>query len=215
MQQVKIIMDNRERNQEILSRLELKNAELEFKQLPVGDYIVSDRVCIERKTESDLKSSVINARLFDQLERLKKSFEKPILILETSESGFELGRNILLGVISSLYLDYNVQLILSSDAQETADIIYAIAAREQTDKKKQPRLVGLKRAYNDYQWQMLVLCSIPGVGQTLARDLLKKFKTVKSVANATTKELMEVDKIGKKKAQRIYDILNSEPMRGD
>lgn len=210
MQHVKIIIDNRERNRDIISRLESKGAIIELKQAPVGDYIVSDRVCIERKTESDLQGSVINARLFDQLDRLNKSFEKPILILETDNYGFGLGDNIMLGILASVYLDHNIQIMWSDGTQDTADIIYALAAREQTRKGKEPKLVGIKRAYSDYQWQTLILCSIPGVGPKLARELIKKFKNIRNIANAQEKELMLVEKIGKKKAQRIYEILNKE-----
>ncbi len=212
MQQVKIIIDNRERNSEIISRLESKDAQIELKQAPVGDYIVSDRVCIERKTHSDLQGSVINARLFDQLDRLGKSFEKPILILEMDEHGFNLGDNIMLGILASVYLDHNVQVMWSKGPRDTADIIYALAAREQVKNKREPRLVGIKRAYTDYQWQTLILCSIPGVGPKLARDLIKKFKNIRSIANAQEKELMLVEKIGKKKAHRIYEVLNSEQL---
>lgn len=210
MQQVKIIMDNRERNEGILLCLKSKDVIIEHRQMPVGDYVLSERVCIERKTESDLQNSVINSRLFDQLDRLKHSFEKPILLIERDEIGFSLGENVMLGLIASLYIDYGVQVIYSKGPADTVDIICAIASREQHAKGKMPRLVGLKRAYSDYQWQMLVLRSIPGVGEKLAGDMLKRFKSIRAIAHAEVEELMEVEKIGKKKAQRIWEVLNKE-----
>ena len=44
----------------------------------------------------------------------------------------------------------------------------------------------------------------------MARSLLKHFKSVKRIANADVKELMEVEKIGKKKATQIHGVINSE-----
>ncbi len=214
MHQVKIIMDNRERNEEILSCLKSKGVLIEYGQMPVGDYALSERVCIERKTESDLQNSVINSRLFDQLERLRQSFEKPMLVIEHDSAGFNLGANVMLGLVASLYLDYGIQVIHSKGPADTADIICAIASREQRANVNEPRLVGIKRAYSDYQWQILVLRSIPGVGEKLARDMLKRFKSIRAIANANVKDLSEIEKIGKKKAQRIWEVLNKEINNG-
>ena len=210
MQCFKIIVDNRERNLDILQTLSDSGMDLSFAQLPVGDYIVSDRICVERKTVSDFESSIIDNRLFEQLGRLNESFDKPILIIEGSESDHRLGTNVIIGTILKLYLDYNVQVIKSGSAEETAVILSKFAEREQTDKKKEPRLMGIKRARTMYQWQILMLSSVPGIGPNIAHGLLEHFKTIRSVAVADVEDLMEVEKIGKKKAEGIYRIINSE-----
>jgi len=62
----KIIIDNRERNSLVASELLSLGFEIEFKQLPVADYIVNG-IAIERKTLSDFKSSIINKRIIRQL----------------------------------------------------------------------------------------------------------------------------------------------------
>ncbi|MEM0086782.1 MAG: ERCC4 domain-containing protein [Candidatus Micrarchaeaceae archaeon] len=207
--QVKIIIDNRERNFQIIEALSNKDIAIEVAQLPVGDYIVSDRACIERKTASDFENSIMNARLFDQLERLKNSFSKPILLIELND-GFRLSQKVILGAILKAYLDYGIQVIVSDSSGETADIIEAIARREQSDGKREPRLVGMKKAYTLLQWQLLILESVQGVGPKLAMALLKKFRSIRNIANAEAKELESVDKIGSKKAATIHKILNAE-----
>ncbi|MEM3279828.1 MAG: ERCC4 domain-containing protein [Candidatus Micrarchaeaceae archaeon] len=206
---VKIIIDNRERNFEMLDALSNRDVAIEVAQLPVGDYIVSDRTCIERKSASDFESSIMNARIFDQLERMKKSFSKPILLIELS-GGFRLSKNVILGAILKAYLDYGVQVIVSEGPAETAEIIEAIARREQNSRSREPRLVGTKKAYTTLQWQLLILESVQGVGPKLAKELLKKFKSIRNVANASIEELESVDKIGPKKAETIHSILNTE-----
>ena len=210
MPDARIIVDNRERNLNIIEGLEKSGVDLTFAQLPVGDYILSDRICVERKTSSDLEGSIINARLFDQLERLKASFEKPMLLVEGRGTDFRLNGNVILGTALKVYLDYGIQVIWSTDALETADILAAISKREQEHQNREPKLVGIKRAYTEDQWQLLILSSIPGVGTKLAKNLLARFRSIKNIVNSSIDDLSEVEKIGKKKAQRIYEILNTE-----
>jgi len=207
--EIKIIVDKRERNLDILEGLSGSGIRLSFAQLPVGDYIISDRMCIERKTASDFESSIMNARLFDQIERLDHTYKKPILLLEGDDSEFTMKPNVVLGAIISLYSDYNVQVIRTRDAGETVSTIARLAEREY-EEKREPKMLGSKRAFTNSQWQILILSSIPGIGPKLAKSLISHFKTVKNVVSAEPDELMEVDKIGEKKAEKIYEILNAE-----
>ena len=62
--------------------------------------------------------------------------------------------------------------------------------------------------------QEFVIESLPGVGATLAKSLLKEFKTIKGIVNATEEDLQKIDKIGKKKAIEIQRILE-EKYEGD
>ena len=74
-------MDVRERH---IGRLLADKAKVEFKVLEVGDYIISDRVAVERKTAEDFVNSIVDKRLFMQLKDLRK-YQKPILIVEGRE----------------------------------------------------------------------------------------------------------------------------------
>ena len=208
--ELKIIVDNRERDFGMLEELSSYGVDLTFAQLPVGDYIVSNRVCVERKTVQDFENSIIDNRLFDQINRLRQSFEKPMLIIEGEDEYLRLGKNAVIGAVLKLYIDYNVQILRSQDVHETAAMLSKFAEREQSIEKNEPRLIGIKKAYTNYEWQLLLLSSLPGIGAKLGRKLLGHFKTVKGVATADIKELQKVDKIGKKKAMRIFEILNGE-----
>ena len=210
MQQSKIIVDNRERNFDIIDILSKSGAELSFAQLPVGDYILSKRMCVERKTISDFENSIIDNRIFEQLERLSAGFEKPLLIIEGNDSEHRLSKNVVLGTILSIYLDHNIQVINSSGAGETAIMLSKFADREQSVDDNRPRILGRKKAYTTYQWQTLILGSMPGVGPNLAHRLIEHFGTLKGVANADEKQLMKVDKVGRKKAAEIYRIINEK-----
>lgn len=210
MDGVKIIVDNRERNLELLEGLSQSGVEVSFAQLPVGDYVLSDRMCVERKTVRDFEGSVMNSRLFDQMDRLSTGFPKPILVLEGAEEDFMLGPNVILGTIVSIYSDHNVQVVRSTCVSETVSILAKLAEREQYKEQREPRILGAKRAFTNSQWQVLILGSIPGVGPKLARSLVAHFRTISAVASASREELMKVDKIGKKKAAKIHELLNEE-----
>ncbi len=131
MESVRIIVDNRERNTDILKGLSGLGACLDFEQLPVGDYIISKRMCIERKTVNDFESSIMDNRLFDQADRLKKSFEKPIIIIEGDRSQHRLGSNVITGAVLKLYADHGVQILNSDSPKNTAFMLYNFAEREQ------------------------------------------------------------------------------------
>ncbi len=209
MAELLIIVDNRERNNDLLENLVQNNIHISFKQLPIGDYILSDRMCVERKTISDFENSIIDSRLFEQADRLCRSFEKPILILEGEISETRLGRNVILGTILKLYREYNIQVINSLNPIETSYLLSSFAEKEQTTEKREPRLIGLKKAHTNYEWQLLILSSIPGVGTKIAVKLLQQFGSIKNVSNSNQEELAKIEKIGKKKANRIYSVLNN------
>ena len=56
--------------------------------LTVGDYILSDQICVERKAVStnDLFESFRSGRLLQQVTNMERYFEKPILLIEFDES---------------------------------------------------------------------------------------------------------------------------------
>ena len=56
--------------------------------------------------------------------------------------------------------------------------------------------------------KIYLLSSIPGIGNELARNLLRHFGSIDKIANASIDQLMMVDGIGSKKAEQIYNIFH-------
>lgn len=203
----KVIIDSRERNMDLIGALEAVGIDIEFKTAQVGDYIISERICVERKTVSDFESSIMNGRLFDQVKRLRENYELPLLILEGDSEYFRLKSSIINGAIAAIYIDYGIGVLHTNDAKNTAEIIASIAKREQNGSDREPKLKGGARSYTREQFQEHIVGNIPGIGPKLSRALLGRFGSVRKIANASVDELMEVDKIGKKKAEGIYATL--------
>ncbi|MBS3112167.1 hypothetical protein J4459_02800, partial [Candidatus Woesearchaeota archaeon] len=49
-----------------------------------------------------------------------------------------------------------------------------------------------------------------GVGPNIAKSLLKKFKTIKSIVNISKEELKEIENIGPKKAEDIIKLFEEK-----
>lgn len=79
---ITVFVDNRELRSSVSHYLRELKVNVIEKQLTVADYIVSDRVAIERKSVKELANSIYSNRLFDECYRLKQAYEIPILVLE-------------------------------------------------------------------------------------------------------------------------------------
>jgi Fanconi anemia group M protein len=209
-----IIVDNRERNDDLLSQLGALGVEITVQPLPVGDYVISDRVCIERKTVADFESSIVSGRLFEQAGRVSEAYERPIIIIEGDREEFRMKGAVISGAIASLYIDYDIPVITTSGARESAEMIKFISRHEQQGKKRAPSVKGEGRSFTESQFMEKIVGNIPGIGIETAKKLLKHFGTVKAVTLASEEELVEVENVGERRAKLIFGILNSRYKEG-
>ena len=198
----KIVIDHREKN---IGKLLFGRAELEFRNLEFGDYILSDRVIVERKTSEDFENSIIDKRLFKQLKELK-NYERPILIIEGDR--FErLEENVIKGAILSIVLDYHIPILFSKSPEETADILLKLAEREQLKNKRPVEIRTGKKPMSLRERQRFIVESFPDVGPVTAENLLLSFGTIENIVNASEEELMKVEGVGKATARKIKEVL--------
>ncbi|MCC7552584.1 hypothetical protein KO317_02875 [Candidatus Micrarchaeota archaeon] len=204
---IKIHMDRRE--DEFIKELLLDlGADVEVSTLTIGDFICSEKTVVERKTKHDLEASIIDGRLFEQLTRLRKTFECVILLVEGTKEAERINKNALKGAHASIMTDYGASLIFTRDKHETADMIFSIAKHDQTARKQKLRIKANKKAHSLGEQQRAIIEALPLVGPQLAIDLLNHFGTIENIASAREDELAEVDKVGKKKAHLIKKVLN-------
>ncbi|MFN3622327.1 MAG: ERCC4 domain-containing protein, partial [Nitrososphaerales archaeon] len=121
---VKVIVDVREPS--IIPILLLKlGVDVERKSVTPGDYIVTSDCAVERKTTSDFFNSLYSGRLFEQIERLRSSYEKSLLIIEGNMKEELMSRQnprAFWGALLKLQMDYRLPTINTYDAFETADL---------------------------------------------------------------------------------------------
>ena len=205
-----VYVDSREMRSGVPKILKELGAEIEVRTLDVADYVVSEDVGIERKSANDFIQSIIDGRLFEQVERLKRAYEKPVIIIEGELYGIRnVHPNAIRGAIASVTIDWGVPILFSSGKEETAQFIYLLAKREQEERKKEVRLRSEKKALTLAERQRLIVEGLPNVSATLARRLLKHFGNVERVFTATEEELKEVEGIGEKKAREIRKVITA------
>jgi len=214
---LKIVIDHRETKSGVAKTLDRLGMELSFMALEIGDYVVSDRLAVERKRTDDFASSLIDGKrnLFAQLSDLSRVYEKPVLIIEGKDlfTSRQINPNAIYGSLVSIAIDFGVSILYSRDEEETASILKILAKREQTENKREINPHGKKSASTLAEQQEYLISSISNIGPKAARNLLSHFGSVEAVMRADIEELKKVKKIGPKTAARIREILES-PYKG-
>ncbi|MBD3197871.1 MAG: DEAD/DEAH box helicase, partial [Candidatus Lokiarchaeota archaeon] len=203
----RIICDNRETSSPVVRNLSLMGVELQLEQLEVADYVISERVGIERKSAADFSDSIKDGRLFRELIDLNNNFERSILILEENPfNNSHINQNAIYGAITSIILNLGITIYRTSDAKETSMFLYHLAKKEQQDTKRDTKL-RFKKAPIELSYLLeYIISGVPGVNTSRAKNLLKGRGTLQSIFNADIGDLMKVENIGKKIAQEIYKI---------
>lgn len=209
---MKVIVDHREASSGVVREIHRLELEVEMQQLDVGDFIVSDRVGVERKTVPDFLSSLIDGRLLEQSKNLAETFERPLMILEGEGLYTERGihPNAVRGALACITVDYSVPVISTENERETAQIIKAVAKREQEGTKSEIPVRSGRKSLTLPQLQRFIVEGLPGVSAVLAKRLLNHFKSVENVVRASEEELKDVHGIGEEKARRIRRVLEFE-----
>lgn len=200
-----VLVDHRERPGKLCPELERRSLELSFAQLPLGDYALAGHL-IERKTAADFLSSVRDGRLWRQLKRLWAHPGARLFILEGDPferlGGFS--PNAIRGAILSIVLYWEIPLIWTRSAPDTAEFFAVLARRDYAgSRKKNPQSSPWQQRRSA---QMKVLTSLPGIGPVTAWKLLKRFGSLKAVFEASPEELAGVEGMGSLKADLLLKL---------
>ncbi len=211
MENLRIVVDEREKKSGIPDLLRAIGVNLEIKTLPIGDYIVAPETIVERKSISDMISSIFDGRLFDQCSRLKDHFAHPVILMEGNVAEIEqIVENPLVfyGALASIAIDFKIPIIPTPSATHTAKMLVSMCSRK--DITKGPFLKKIKKSDDLARQQLSVLCSLPGVGEKLATRMLEKFGTPARTLNASFAELSKVDGLGEARAKKIRQMLEQQ-----
>jgi ERCC4-type nuclease len=203
-----VIADDREKNSNVSFYLKEFGAVVSFKRIEIGDYIISENVCIERKSSSDFVSSIIDGRIFNQVEEMKRNFDKAVIIVEGRNNDGRITENAYKGAIASLIMNYDAVVVNVENEKETARMIYFLAKKEQEEFERSVAIKGKKKPKDIKEMQQFFLSSLPGVSSVIAKRMLQNFGSVKDIVNAGEKEIESIKGLRKKEAKRIYQIFN-------
>ncbi len=203
----KIIIDDRETSSKVVEVLSGMGAGIRLERLAHGDYAIGDRMLIERKTARDFVDTLINRDLLGQIKAMAEAVPRPVIIIEGGDlyTQRDIHPNAIRGVLAALTMDMGVSLLFTKDEQDTAQMLYILAKREESargEHKVHPHKS--HRSLRDEQ--EYVISAFPEIGLKNARLLLSHFGSVQAITNATPGELLAIKGIGEKTGQKIYDL---------
>jgi len=217
-----IYIDTREpKNVESYFLNQFPDVELQRKPLEVGDYLVSVgdyEVVVERKDASDYVTSLEGGRLQNQLYQMSTNYDLSFLIVVGSITEALLHSNLTRNAFLSSLVGSamkrsptgkrgQVITLTVETMHDFAGCVYFIHKKlEKGDFDRRPVPFGSK---SDIDACLVTLYScFPMVSIERAKRLAKRFPSLKAIVNATVEDLMQVEGIGRKTAERIYEFIN-------
>ncbi|MEY7849318.1 DEAD/DEAH box helicase [Natrarchaeobius sp. A-rgal3] len=212
---IEIVADQREMDANIardLSRRE--EIEIRLETLDVGDYVLSDRVVVERKSVADFVDSLVGGdrSVFEQVGAMTRHYSRPIVVVEGDGlyDQRDVHPNAIRGALSSLAVDFGASILRTESEAETTELLAVIAGREQEIGDREVSVHGEKQAKTLGEQQEYVVSSIAEIGPVTARSLLAEFGTVEAVMIASEEELQEADGVGAVTAERIREVVGGQ-----
>jgi Fanconi anemia group M protein len=196
-----VLADRRELRSGIPAALRARGADVETRSLFAADYVLSDRLAVQRRSAGDLDAAIVDGRLFRHLAALTATYPAvTLLVVGRSESLLsEASRRGALAWVAR----QGVALIRARDAEDAAGWLLTLAAQE----GRLPRNVllppgGRKPVDPDEQLEALV-ATLPGIGPVCARRLLQRFGSLAALVAASEQELRAVRGIGPTRARTL------------
>ncbi len=223
MQMDKLVIDSREKS-DLCAFVESEASKLNIpcqkEWIEIGDYVYRD-VCFEAKSTIDFLMSVINKRLWNQLDNMDRHFEHSIVVIHGSLHqlvaypqfvNINIPEHTLVnkfyGAIGKITLDYDARVFWTESPQKAARLITTISKMRPFNRDViRPSL--LKRITTD-DLRIDMLATIKGVSEKKAKMIIEKYGSIMEIGEANAGELTLIEGIGPTIAARIIDTLNSE-----
>lgn len=199
----------REQRSGLTQHLERSNiVAVQYAELKVGDFLLSDKVVVERKEATDFVVSIMDRRLFGQVALMKATFSRPVILVEgdvfNTRSGID--HDSLRGALSWISVIEGVNIVYSRDVSDSASFIEIMTRHAQEGLTYEIPLRGGKPKALSILSQFAVE-GLPGCGPGTAKKLLAHFGTVERIFSASADQLCEVKGVGRKTADQIRELL--------
>lgn len=205
-----LIASNHEKDGPVVKHLQALGLQIRYANLKFGDFLVSGTTAIERKDSNAFIESIEDKSIFRQLIDFKREFSNPLYLIE----GCDLYKTKIVNAtkirsaISYVTILNHIPIIFTQDPKDSAEYIYMISRQAEhgltfnpiEDKKKE-------KFSEDKEAQLSVVEHIPDIGTAIAMSMLKQFKSLKKLFNASKADLIKVDGIGDKRAEKILKFI--------
>lgn len=209
--------DSREVSSGIPELIKAENINVYVRNLTVADYIISDRCAVERKSVSDFVSSLFDGRLIDQLDRLSKAYDKPVLILEGDVNLIYddvQRRKLFFKTLFNLTIDYNIRILFSTCKNLTKDMLISLLHYEKLDKPRYPIARRKPKTLERSELLKFILKGFPYIGDKSAERLLQNFGSLRKIFTTPVRELMRIGGLTLKQAKIFVELLDASYLVG-
>ncbi|MGJ7523771.1 ERCC4 domain-containing protein [Variovorax sp. LT1P1] len=205
----RIIVDSRETRSGLALLLAARGAEVVGEELEIGDYVLTEGLCVERKEATDFVNSIMDRRIFAQVAIMKTTFARSFVLIEGDIFGTRsaISEDALLGAMSYISVIENVPILTTKSTAQTAALLLTMQRHAIEGLGYDVALRGAKPKDRKVQASYL-LEGLPGVGPTAAKKLLAHFGSVHAVVSATVEDLRKCPGIGPKTAQAIQEVMH-------
>ncbi|MFQ6095132.1 MAG: ERCC4 domain-containing protein [Candidatus Bathyarchaeia archaeon] len=208
---IRVIVDDRERPSGVPQLLRKLGLMVDYRMLDVGDYVLPE-CAVERKEVNDFVKSLYSGRIFDQAFRLQEACNRPVLIVEGKVApllSVKMKPQAYWGALTTLSFKYGLRIFFTSDVDQTAALIYALAKRRRVSGLRRPLIIKKPKVDDVGRLQLTIVSMLPGVGPRIADRMLRGFKSVRNVFSATIADLSRVKGLGRAKAEKIAEVLDT------
>ena len=182
-----IIVDTREFRSTLPAQLYRKGFRLAAEQLYCGDFVLSDKVVVEKKSKGDLSNSLPSGRLFQQCESMLKHYDRNVLLVQLEDrlslhdAGSEMRSDALITRFAILLMRFpNLRVIWARGVEHAAELLAAlkglggdpdieracrVGSNDDLDKNLLNGMGGDADDINEAAVEMLL--KVPGVNQTV------------------------------------------------
>jgi len=112
------------------------------------------------------------------------------------------------GMILSIITNYEIPILFTRDEEDTANFLLLLAKKFD----KPPQEFALRQSRSQLtkeQQKQFILEGFPGIGPTLAKQLLEKFKTLNNIFKASEEELKQIPKFNESKIIIFKSLLEN------
>nr|XP_015309232.2 Fanconi anemia group M protein isoform X6 [Macaca fascicularis]XP_045252293.1 Fanconi anemia group M protein isoform X6 [Macaca fascicularis] len=196
---------------EVISSLRaIHGLQVEVCPLNGCDYIVSNRMVVERRSQSEMLNSINKNKLIEQIQHLQSMFERICVIVEkdrekTGDASRMFRRTKSYDSLLTTLIGAGIRILFSSCQEETADLLKELSLVEQR------KNVGIHvpTVVNSSKSEALQFyLSIPNISYITALNMCHQFSSVKRMANSTPQEISMYAQVTHQKAEEIYRYIH-------
>ncbi|NXW54968.1 FANCM protein, partial [Eurystomus gularis] len=208
-----VLADSREISSgaEVISCLKARHGvKVQVCSLSSSDYVVSNRMAVERKLLSELLNSVNRNKVTQRIQRLQSVFERICVIVEKDrvrpgDTSRLLQRTQYYDGVLAALARAGVRILFSSCQEETAALLKDLVLVEQ----RKDAAIRVPTEVEGHKREMLnFYLSIPNLSYLAALNMCHHFDSVKKMVNSSPLDIAAGAQVSPQKAEEIFRYLH-------